>query len=303
MKKKHNNHSDIEGLNKFFDENYTRKTSAVTDFHNIDKIYSWTNEDMKLYPKEKLDGKKVLTITASADHALEAVLCGAKEIDSIDINVFCKYYSALKIAMIKKYGHDEFFDKINLFTNSMMNGYKSMIKYEILNDISKFLTEPEILFWKRYIQKNFFNQPELFLDGYSSYNRYYDKDLYLKLQDNLKEVNINYYDGDIANIDKILGKKTYDYIYLSNVIERIDPIMQDKWKVRTETIEKIVKHLNKNGSIYNYFLGLDSSGVINSIKNKFGTKTSYLNSLFDFEYYCDRDIRTSDCGVIRMTLK
>ena len=83
------------------------KITSFTSFGNFDPSYLWTNEDMKLYPKENLKGKNILTITSSGDHALNAILNGGSMIDSFDVNIFSKYVSALKIAMIKKYGYYE----------------------------------------------------------------------------------------------------------------------------------------------------------------------------------------------------
>lgn len=121
MKKNINEISDIDKLKISFGVPGYGNKSDVTGFYEMDKTYKWTNELMKLYPQDDFNDKKILTITASGDHALEAVLNGAKDIDSIDINIFSKHFSELKIAMIKKYDHMDFFRNIGDFTKENLS--------------------------------------------------------------------------------------------------------------------------------------------------------------------------------------
>ena len=81
----------------------------ITRFESADEIYACTNEELFLYPNDET--KKVLSVTSGGDHILNAILNGATDICSFDINRFCKYYSDLKIAMIKKYPKEEFYTK------------------------------------------------------------------------------------------------------------------------------------------------------------------------------------------------
>ena len=66
--------------------NMNSNKDKITSFGNFDPSYLWTNEDMKLYPKENLKGKDILTITSSGDHALNAILNGGNIIDSFDLH-------------------------------------------------------------------------------------------------------------------------------------------------------------------------------------------------------------------------
>lgn len=67
------------------------ENSLITPFGCTESSYLWTNENMYLYDNEDLKDKKVLTVTSSGDHALNAILNGAKNIDSFDINLYSKY--------------------------------------------------------------------------------------------------------------------------------------------------------------------------------------------------------------------
>ena len=113
--------------------NIDSNESEITSFGNFDPSYLWTNEDMKLYPKENLKGKNILTITSSGDHALNAILNGATNIDSFDVNLFSKYVSALKIAMIKKYGYYDFFKRMKWIED--VGGFNFNSKENIIDGI------------------------------------------------------------------------------------------------------------------------------------------------------------------------
>lgn len=225
----------------------------ITRFSNMGKVYSWTNEEFQMYPIDNLNDKKVLTITSSGDHALDAILKGAKNIDSIDINVFCKYYSALKIAMIKKYDYRKFYEMLKSFTSDDID----LCRMKILDEVSIFLTEREIDFWSKYSEfkeksyRNiFYYQP---FD--SRLNSYGCEEKYNSLKEKLDDVIINYYDGDIIYSTDILKNKSYDCIYLSNILERIESEWKDEDRIAV--LMKLKKLLNNDALIYNYSLGKD----------------------------------------------
>lgn len=262
---------DIKRLELFCDGDCDDKSaSSITEFYKYGKVYAWTNEKMSLYPETNLIGKKVLTITSSGDHALDAILKGATDIDCIDINIFCKYYSALKIAMIKKYDYNEFFDNMLLF----LTGEITKEKFKILNDISIYLTPLEIEFWDTYIKLNkgfssnkFFSLG--FLNGKNS--SYHLKDKYIELKDKIEGAHIKYYDGDLVNVNCILNDNKYDYIYLSNIIDRIHTI--NEGDDRCTLIKNMLNYLNKKGIIYNYFF-LDL----------YSTNENYIGELLTEDY-------------------
>ena len=77
------------------------------DYASGDLIYPFTNENLFEYYNKNLENKRVISVTSSGDHILHAALGGAKEIIGFDINRFCKYYCALKIALIKTYNINE----------------------------------------------------------------------------------------------------------------------------------------------------------------------------------------------------
>lgn len=278
---------DIEALKLYRDCCYDKKIeSSITDFCDIDMIFKWTNENLSLYPNKNLESKKVLAITSSGDHALDAVLNGAKKIDCIDINRFCKYYSALKIAMIKKYNYDDFFKNIKSFTKEMYD----LNNFLVLEEISIYLTNEDIKFWNAYlntIDSVSFKPTLFYIDNDSTGNRYRKREQYNSLKEKLSNVEIKYYDGDIIFIDEILKNNMYDVIYLSNVFERIIGNFYNEGK-RIKNInnlmEKLYAHLNDTGYIYNYFLGLTDI----KMENVFGKYGCVFEEKFDIKYYKGR---------------
>ena len=203
-------------------ESNESKITSFTSFGNFDPSYLWTNEDMKLYPKENLKEKNILTITSSGDHALNAILNGGSIIDSFDVNQFSKYVSALKIAMIKKYGYYDFFKRMDWIEN--MESLNLNSKENIIDSIREYLSHDEYLFWSTFEYLRINNKVNFndVINVYGSLknNAYTDAFSYNKLKRNLKKAKITYYDSDIMDIEKSVNKK-YDRVFLSNVLEYV----------------------------------------------------------------------------------
>ena len=73
-------------------------------------VFLFTNENIADYLKKlgNVSGKDVLTVAASGDHAFESFLCGAKNVDTFDINYLQKHVMELKTKMIQKLEYPEF---------------------------------------------------------------------------------------------------------------------------------------------------------------------------------------------------
>lgn len=203
-------------------ESNESKITSFTSFGNFDPSYLWTNEDMKLYPKENLKENNILTITSSGDHALNVILNGGSMIDSFDVNIFSKYVSALKIAMIKKYGYYDFFKRMDWIENMESLNFNS--KENIIDSIREYLSHDEYLFWSTFEYLRINNKVNFndVINVYGSLkkNAYTDAFSYNKLKRNLKKAKITYYDSDIMDIEKSVNKK-YDRVFLSNVLEYV----------------------------------------------------------------------------------
>ncbi len=221
------------------------------------RIYPWTNEYIEnYYNYVDLNEKNSLTITGSGDHAIYACLAGSKLIDSVDINPLAKYYSALKIAMIRTYDIKTLKRKINI------NKIKNLKSPPYINRIDTFqltnyLTDEELFFWNGLINKKGFFDNNIFRwDGFYFKDcvPYYVKndELFKRLQANLNICKISYHDMDIS--DKMIKlPNKYDCVFLSNVLEHLYFDCD-----RLNAVENCESMLNENGKIITYRLNKSS---------------------------------------------
>lgn len=252
--------------------NIKKIDSKITNFSSIEETYFFTNEDMHLYKEENLKDKRVLTITSSGDHALNSILNGAKIIDSFDINLYSKYISALKIAMIKRYNYHDFYKKIEWIILNKNFRYNENIS--IIEDIKNYLTLDEYKFLN-YLDVMFIKNPNAFyniinLSIIHNLNRYEEQKYYKILKRNLKDVKITYHDCDVLNILKELNYNKYDVIYISNVLEHILCSGTFKCKENYQIVIKILDELMIPGSkIYGYDFSFISDYKANLPKELF----------------------------------
>ena len=192
-------------------------------FLSEDKIYPFTNETLYSSFPKKLDDKKSLVVTSSGDHVLHAVLAGSKDITAFDINRFCKYYVALKIAMIKKYDYKKFYKNIFEFVDECtINLFDFSFLNSLFEDLLPYLSDSDRLFWDEYlkiIRENDNLSCKLLRPCFSpdctSYRKIREYD---KLKNKLDGACITYIDSDIGSLSTSLNKK-YGYINISNILE------------------------------------------------------------------------------------
>lgn len=197
--------------------------NSTRSFSSEGMIYGFTNELLHSSFPKNLDNTKSLVVTSSGDHLLHAVLAGCTDITAFDINRFCKYYSALKIAMIKRYSHKIFYRKISEFIDECnRNDFDFDYIYKLFNDVFPYLNDEEKAFWNTYfklITSCNIDIKRLFYSCYSPYSSAYrDKKYYNKIKDLIDGANIKYIDTDVATIANDTSKQ-YDYIHLSNMLE------------------------------------------------------------------------------------
>lgn len=256
-----------------------KEENNTTPFYTYDEMYFKTNENLHEYEIDNLKDKKVLTVTSSADHALYAILKGATNIYSFDINKFTKLYSNLKISMIKKLNYDEFISLLIKFKND--NKENNVFEKYIMNKVKDCLSNEEILFWlycDKYFSKikvpNDFScciNKSLFIydDCDFRYTPYNNSRNYDKLKENIFNVNIKYFDSDIDSLSKNIKEKDFDNIFLSNIMSYVF----DKEKFNS-ILSSMYKMLNKNGKIY--MADLIKNATFNNLYN-FKKENNYID--------------------------
>ncbi len=192
-------------------------------FHNNSFIYKLTNENLTEIIKYFKDKNSILTVTASGDQILNAILSGVKSIDSFDISRFPKYFYELKSAAIKEIDKGDF---LRFFCGDITDDF---IADELYDNIRKSLDNENELFWDSLF--NFFDYSELLTSPLFSNeptrvknviknNPYLQEDNYYKLREFLADINIKHYNVDISEIKDI--NTEYELIYLSNILAYIN---------------------------------------------------------------------------------
>ncbi len=252
------------------------------------RIYPFTNENIKgCFNHFDFDGKDVLSVLASSDQVFDIFLRGANKIDTFDINPLTKYYFYLKKAAVLALDKKTF---LNFFNNTY-DTHTLLYDKDIYLEISKYLSEEALLFWNKIFKSNDVEVKKLFLHNTIPIPTLSRNVLYLNeydsLQHKIKNFDINFVACDLRYIDTILNN-SYDIMYLSNILSRIDLIPQvnmesslKKTIVKKLIIEinKLEKYLNSDGKILvNYFFdSLQGAIVENSLSSYKTFNTIYLD--------------------------
>ena len=226
----------------------------------FNSIYLFTTENIAGYMKDlNLHNKKVITVTGSGDHIINAVLKGARKITTFDVNPLTKYYLDLKLAAIKDLSLDEF-KELLLYEN------KNSFAYEVIKKLD--MNKESKKFWLDSLEK--FNQSGLLLRKSALFNtKYFDasrkikENLYLNeenyaiVKDNLKDVDIEFIEKNIKDLEL---NEEYDYMFLSNVSDYLKDIYKENYLDKYQKLISKFKVKVKNIYFaYVYDFGNDSS--------------------------------------------
>lgn len=178
-------------------------------------LYLFGTEDMRTYYKEFNNPETFLTIGASGDQLLNAILIGAKKIDVFDSNALSKRGCALKIAAFKALSKKDFLK------------YYCRLSLGIFNVFSSSLSEKDSIYWNALyemkdaeeIAQNLFVYKRLEIELIKKINPYLDDENYEKLKSMIDGVEINYIDAPLYSLPEHLKDKKYDGINLSNIYE------------------------------------------------------------------------------------
>lgn len=156
------------------------------------KVYPFTTENIAGYMYDlDLKDKKIITVTASGDHALNAILRGARDITCFDVNPNSKDYTKEKIQAILDLSYEDFI-RYMLLDNKLKGKYNLEFKY--YNPESK-------------------RKCNLYLSEYEFY----------RLKELLRSVSIRYID---SNITDLKVHESYDYMFLSNISDYLSLLYQ-----------------------------------------------------------------------------
>lgn len=213
----------------------------------FDSIYPFTTENIAGYMNDlDLTGKRIITVTGSADHILNAILKGATDITTFDINPLTEKYMDLKISAIKKLSYNEF---LNIFLFDDVN-----IDYNIITSLDMSLESKN--FWIKQLEtQNKLLHSSLFNTKYYNptsklwQNIYLKEDNYNLLKTKLNNVNINFICASLKDLELT---QNYDYMFLSNISDYLNLMFTDDLLVSYKNL--INKFLKRVKVIYFAYL-------------------------------------------------
>ena len=183
----------------------------------VDKVYPFTTESISGYmPHMDVKGKRVLTVGSSIDQALNACLYGSKDVMVMDINEGTRDYMLYKLHLLKECeNRRKFYDAI-ANTEDYNLSKEEMFSLKALERMSPYM-ESELSF--------------------------------RKLKKNLDGTCFSFIPGNIYDMDSVLGKREYDRIILSNVLQYIDSCRGDIpiHQFIKENFDQFCNHLTDEG--------------------------------------------------------
>ena len=238
---------DIVGEKFFYPHLYLNANN-----YTLNKAFAISNEQLPdVFKNLNLKGKKMLTVGASGDQALNAILKGSKDITIIDGNIYARAFVEYKLAVIKTFNFETFND---LFVKPRMFNWKVYAK------ISHLLSPQTRNFWDSFMleqNEDYSNFPSeksitnkmLLFDHRDRYSLFYKNEkVYNKLQQllNANDISFKFINAEFKEFPEALKEK-YDYIFLSNI----------HYYVSKEEFESVVDKL------YNYKLNNAGKMVVN----------------------------------------
>ena len=214
----------------------------------FNSIYLFTTENIAGYMKElDLTNKKIITVTGSSDHIVNAILKGCLDITTFDINLLAKYYMDLKLCAIKELSYIEFLDFLLYDTDRSFD-------YEIIRKLK--MNEESKKFWLNELLKNnnngrkmrnsnLFNLKYFNIQNKIECNLYLNKENYDIIKNRLGLVKINFIHSNLKDL-KI--DQNYDYMFLSNISDYINIFYKDNYLNNYKTL--IFEFLDKVKYIY-----------------------------------------------------
>lgn len=205
---------DNDSIQKFLFDSIAHK-SGFDEGLSCGPLYLFATEDMRTYYKEFDHPETFLTIGASGDQLLNAILLGAKRIDVFDSNPLSKRGCALKIEAFKSLTKKDFMKYYRRFSAGIFNRFSSN------------LSEQDSIFWNSLydikdgedIARDLFVYKRLEPELIKKINPYLDDENYEKLKSMIDGVEINYIDAPLYSLPSFLGNRLYDGITLSNIYE------------------------------------------------------------------------------------
>lgn len=232
-------------------------------------IYLFTTENIAGYMDDiDLNNKKIITVTGSSDHIINAILKGCIDITTFDINPLTKYYMDLKLSAFKNLSYEEFLDFL-LYDTSKSFDYETIKKLDMNNQSKSF--------WINELIKNNYDGLKMKKSGlfnlkYFNFQNKIDCNLYLNkenydiIKSRLELVKIKFIESNLIDLEL---KENYDYMFLSNISDYINTFYEKDYLINYKNL--ISKFLKRVKTIYfAYIYDVDNNNkrsIIDSLED------------------------------------
>ena len=237
-------------------------------------IYPFTTENIAGYMDDlNLSDKNVITVTGSADHVLNAVLKGANNILTFDVNPYAKYYLDLKIAAIKELSFEEFKNFL-LYNNEYTLKYETILKLNMpktskdfwLDELNKFNNNGLLL-----KKSNLFNLKYYDINKIINCNLYLNYNNYDIIKSRLEHANITFVESNIVDL-KI--NDCYDYMFLSNISDYLNLIYMKDYLIN---FAKLLDSFKVNNVYFAYLYDINNQNKRSEIDDLNKVKDVFKN--------------------------
>ena len=255
-------------------------------------LYVNATEDMRSYYKIFSSPKTFLTIGGSGEQVVNAINCGANDIDVFDSNYLAKYAVSLRLAAICGLSKEEFISYYTSFNKELFDKFKDYLDeaaYIFWNDLYDTYSEemaPDI--FKTLLFR--FGRIEESLHNYI--NPYLDDDKYELLKDKIDQCKINYIDCDLYTLPSFIKDRKYDGMTFSNIYEYINydsTLTKAKAiKYRNFIMYQILPHLNNDGAImisYLYAFNMRLKKEFDALYKKYPKNIVASGPITNNQYY------------------
>lgn len=219
-------------------------------------IYPFTTENISGYLKDlNLKDKKIITVTGSSDHIINAILQGSMDITTFDINPLTKKYMDLKLAAIKCLSLDEFL-QVFLYDTTKSFDYKIISSLDIPKDSKEFWMQQlslvnnngENLRESKLFNRKYFNPESKFWQ-----NLYLSKESYNEVKEKLNSSQIKFINQSLQDLNIT---EHYDYMFLSNISDYLNLMFDGDCLINYKNlIENLLRKIDNIYFAYLYDIG------------------------------------------------
>lgn len=236
--------------------------------NRFNNIYPFTTENIAGYMNGlNLQEKRIITVTGSSDQIINAILNGAIDITTFDINPLTKYYMDLKLAGLKRLSYEDFL-KVFLYNTSHSFNYKIISRLPMPEESKKFWLEQLALYQN---DGQALKRSDLFHISYFNpesimrMNMYLNKRNYKIVKKRLNHVKITYFPCSLQDLQL---SRDYDYMFLSNIFDYLNLMYEkDALLQYKELLERFLEHVKQIYFAYLYDIGtLPPQGEMQDIK-------------------------------------